>query len=107
MRFTAYSPIGPRETVASSAIDALILQTARDIAEQSGVNSEEFTSDLAPIVSGFMVLPDPIERWEKVCEGLAGYGVMIPDYIDMVMRRRIAEFVKLTIPTCTSCGDSA
>lgn len=89
----------------SPVINALIFQTARDIAEQSGVNIDQFTSDLMPVLSKFMEWPDPVGRWERVCAELAGHGVMIPDYIDMVMRRRIAEFVKLSIPTCTSCGD--
>lgn len=92
--------------MASPIINALIFQTARDIAEQSGVNIDQFTSDLAPRLNVLMEAPEPTERWGKVVQELAGQGVMIPDYIDMVMRRRIKEFVKLSIPTCTSCGDS-
>lgn len=91
--------------MASTVIDALIIQTARDLAEQSGVNIEQFTSDLAPRLNALMESPDPAERWVMVTRELSIQGVMIPDYIDMVMKRRIAEFVKLSIPTCASCGD--
>ena len=90
----------------SPVINALIFQAARDISEQSGVNIDQFTSDLAPRLNVLMEAPDPAERWGTVVRELATRGVMIPDYIDMVMRRRIAEFVKLSIPTCTSCGDA-
>lgn len=90
----------------SPVINALIFQTARDLTERSGVNIEQFTSDLAPRLNVLIEAPDPAERWERVTQELSGMGVMIPDYIDMVMKRRIAEFVKLSIPTCTSCGDS-
>lgn len=89
----------------SPVINALIFQTARDISEQSGVNIDQFTSDLAPRLNVLMEAPDPAERWGMVVRELATRGVMIPNYIDMVMRRRIKEFVKLSIPTCTSCGD--
>ena len=92
--------------MASPVINALIFQTARDISEQSGVNIDQFTSDLAPRLNVLMEYPDPAERWGMVVRELDTRGVMIPDYIDMVMRRRIAEFVKLSIPTCTSCGDA-